>query len=59
MISKTIDNKAINNNVHLEFPELPSDMKNYKWQLPSQENYEWIDYDRLLDLNKKKPFKVN
>lgn len=58
MISKPI-HKEITNNIHLDFPELPIDMKSYKWQLPSQENYEWIDYDRLLDLNKKKPYKVN
>ena len=42
----------------LELPDLPTDMKSYSWQIPTQSNYEWINYENLFDINRKEPFKV-
>ena len=34
---------------YLDLPELPNDVNEYSWQIPSKPNYEWINYEAAFD----------
>ena len=48
LVSKTFSNDKMMDSF-FDLPDLPNNMENYFWQIPSNKNYEWIKYQDLLN----------
>lgn len=54
LVSKTLkSNRGIN--VDLDIPDLPDDVNYVKWQIPNNQDFEWINYKDMME---SKPLKI-
>jgi hypothetical protein len=55
LVSKTVSDDYNIIEKYFDLPDLPNNMDNYNWQIPNNKDYEWINYETLLNTNVLKP----
>jgi hypothetical protein len=51
LLSKTINNDNNMCNKFFDLPDLPNNVDNYFWQIPINKDYEWINYNDLVNID--------